>query len=255
MATATTAAPTNGGKQIVATSVASSKRASSSFLDDLLHPFSLKLSFFLYSAFTFLCLTAMCYHAYGYTFLYETYLYHITRIDTRHNFSVYFYQLYLEASAASIPSVLSTTLAIGAVDLARVLPLLSFLPQLLTLAFFSARLYRDLPLCIFASTLVFVAFNKVVTAQYFLWWIIPLIVIAPQSRMGRKGALMLGAVWMATEVGRGERMEESDEDADVCPVDAAHQRAAVRVSIVTHSLLLYICACASASLSFLPLSS
>jgi len=63
----------------------------------------------------------------------------------------------------------------------------------------SACLYRDLPVALFALSLSFVAWNKVQTAQYFLWWIVPLLLVTSQSRMGWKGALALLVPWAAAE--------------------------------------------------------
>ena len=47
----------------------------------------------------FLGLGALCYRAYGPAFLRETYLYHASRVDPRHNFSPYFYPAYLASSS------------------------------------------------------------------------------------------------------------------------------------------------------------
>jgi phosphatidylinositol glycan class M len=177
------------------------------FFHDLFSSYGLKLRFIAYSASTFLIITALCYAAYGWEFLYETYLYHVVRVDTRHNFSVVFYQMYLEYSDTLAKVAVGGVAAGSAVSLfTRLLPLLNFVPQLLLLLLFSIYLSRDLPICIFAQTLWFVAGNKVVTAQYFLWWLVPLIVVAPQSRLTWKGAVALGAMWMASEVSPAQRV-------------------------------------------------
>lgn len=72
------------------------------------------------------------YKVYGYQFFFETYEYHIARKDNRHNFSVYFYLIYLHFE-----------------NLNKVLSTLSFQPQMLLIFFSGIRFYKDLPFCLF----------------------------------------------------------------------------------------------------------
>ena len=143
-----------------------------------------RLLFSLLSAFVFLSLCACFYSLYGWEFLYETYLYHFVRKDNRHNFSVYFYLLYL---------TFSTT--------AQQVSFAAFCPQwllLLLCSFLTSR--HNLPLCMLIQTFIFVVFNKVITAQYFLWYMCLLPLVAADMRITVKQAALMVGVWLGTEV-------------------------------------------------------
>jgi len=130
--------------------------------------------------FSLLMLTLLCHHLYGWQFIEETYLYHITRKDSRHNFSVYFYMLYL---------------TVGDDDIG--LNVLTFLPQvvlLLLLTYKYSSIY-EVNFCLFCQTLVFVTFNKVVTAQYFLWYLSLLPLVLPSLLISAKQLLLGALLW------------------------------------------------------------
>ena len=112
--------------------------------------------------------TAASYATFGQRYLDEAVLYHAKRSDHRHNFSPYFYDIYLKRSSQLASPVSSpAAIAPAAVDLAALIP---FAPQLVLLTALAAVLApRQLELCLLAQTIVFVAFNKVCTAQYFTW--------------------------------------------------------------------------------------
>lgn len=96
---------------------------------------------------TFMILNLIMYSIYGHQFLQETYLYHITRQDHRHNFSLYFLHMYLTTDMSTLGSILS------------------FLPQLVLVVVLGLAYSNDLPFAWFLQTFAFVAFNKVCTSQ------------------------------------------------------------------------------------------
>lgn len=138
------------------------------------------IRFTLISATTFLLLGLSCYamyvythalliarrytdnfYSWGYPFLYESYLYHLHRLDHRHNFSPYFYLTYLTYVAdPTQPTSLWQRILRS--------PLTSFAPQMglaLGLGLLFGRRTADLPFAWFVQTVVFVVFNKVCTSQ------------------------------------------------------------------------------------------
>ncbi|OSS46092.1 hypothetical protein B5807_08133 [Epicoccum nigrum] len=137
---------------------------------------------------TFAILNAVMYQMYGWPFLEHSYLYHLSRIDHRHNFSPYNTLLYLNSSPGGSQSTF---------ELER----LAFVPQLLLSAFMIplALAKKDLPSTMLAQTFAFVAFNKVCTSQYFLWYMMFLPYYLPGSILlqSRRIGLAALALWVA----------------------------------------------------------
>ncbi|KAG1934343.1 GPI mannosyltransferase 1 isoform X2 [Pimephales promelas] len=121
----------------------------------------------------FLALNGTFYCIYGWEFLQEAYLYHVTRRDIRHNFSPYFYMLYLTAEGG------------GA------LALVLFVPQLLLVLLSSLAFRSDRPFCCFLHTAVFVSFNK-----YFLWYLCLLPLVLPRLTLSWTRGLGLLMLWL-----------------------------------------------------------
>ncbi|KAG0285764.1 pentamidine resistance factor [Linnemannia gamsii] len=133
-----------------------------------------RIQFGLLSGAWFFFFTGLMYYMYGYEFLFETYLYHVTRKDHRHNFSFWFYNIYLTFTSR-------TGTLVG---------VLTFVPQLALVLAIGCCFGKDIFFCAFLQTFAFVAWNKVCTAQYFMWYIVflPLLIpnLASNPRMSLK---------------------------------------------------------------------
>lgn len=156
------------------------------------------------AALVFISLGISLYRLYGFTFLHETYLYHATRMDPRHNFSPYYYPAYLGTEEAANNGSFSAirgeesswiggatskirrdTLISIIGDSGKIWTLVTVLVQLSLGWAFSPD---DLVAAFFLQTVAFVAFNKVATAQYFVWYlswlpfVLPTLLHAPNKR-------------------------------------------------------------------------
>lgn len=141
---------------------------------------------------SFIILTVTMYKLYGIEFLSHSIIYHVIRIDHRHNFSIYNMSLYHESALAS-----------G--DLKHFLALaFAFIPQLGILAVLIPLLgaRQDLVATLFLQTWLFVTFNKVITSQYFVWFLIFLPAFLARLNLAgpcwRRGVVIL-AVWVCTQ--------------------------------------------------------
>jgi phosphatidylinositol glycan class M len=144
-----------------------------------------QIKFTVVSASVFAALAYLTYYLYGYEGVFESLLYHLVRKDHRHNFSLYFYHIYLNfGSSASF-----------------ITALISFVPQMALIIVASFKFSRkDLPFTWFILTMIFVTFNKVVTAQYFLWYISMLPLIMPKLSLSRARLGFLAVIWFISEL-------------------------------------------------------
>lgn len=128
------------------------------------------------------------YYLYGYTFLYETYIYHLVRKDTRHNFSLYFYMQYLTSLIKNVgvwQKVLVT------------------LPQLILLIVLSFHYGMDrfsLNFAFLLETCVMVTYNTVLTSQYFVWIMVVLPLCVWQMNFTKKSIFYVAIIWFVAQL-------------------------------------------------------
>ncbi|KAL6265427.1 hypothetical protein P5V15_002224 [Pogonomyrmex californicus] len=136
-------------------------------------------------AFSIVTLTATGYCLYGFKFLYESFIYHLVRKDTRHNFSVYFYMLYLSANEPQ--NVIQK--------------IFTFLPQLILLLMSSYYYSKKskLPFAMFIQAIIAVIYNPVITSQYFFWFLSLLPLCLPNIDMSLRRGICLASSWIISQ--------------------------------------------------------
>lgn len=150
-------------------------------------PPSLKLTknrivFILGLVIAFIASCGVMYQMYGSEYLQHSWIYHMVRIDHRHNFSPYATILYY-TSALNPPLKFEHY---------------AFIPQLLlTAVLLPLAFARKNPVGTMAvQTFAFVAFNKVCTSQYFIWYILLLPFLVPNILKAGRVKWTVLAAWI-----------------------------------------------------------
>jgi phosphatidylinositol glycan class M len=130
--------------------------------------------------------TAAAYALYGQDAISEAYLHHASRLDTRHNFSPLWLPLHMGQQQQQQQQGASWAAAT---------PL-----ALLAATLVGALAWRHLPACLFLQTLAFTALNRVLTAQYFSWWMALLPLLAARTAMPPAAAAACAALWLAAQL-------------------------------------------------------
>ncbi|ODV86706.1 glycosyltransferase family 50 protein [[Candida] arabinofermentans NRRL YB-2248] len=152
-----------------------------------------RLLFIISTVVSFGALTALMYYYYGWEYLNEAYLYHLIRLDHRHNFSIYNIALYFNSYTEK-----SSLKFFG--DFLK-LEKLAFIPQLsLSAVLIPLTLANiNLPSCLFIQTFTFITFNKVITSQYFIWFLCFLPMYLSTTTISLKKGVILIIGWVLTQ--------------------------------------------------------
>lgn len=135
---------------------------------------------------TLLLLTYGFYYLYGLRFINESFLYHLRRVDIRHNYSVFFYLQYL-GSVNNFNFVVKSAM---------------LLPQLILIVLLSF-IYgkkKDIAFCEMTLAFVMVTFNSVLTCQYFVWYLCLLPLCLPYIQCRKMEMVLVGNFWIVSQV-------------------------------------------------------
>ena len=85
----------------------------------------------------------------------------------------------------------------------KIFSYVAFFPQFFLVLFSSLKLFPKINFCLVVQTIIFVTFNKVVTAQYFVWYMSLIPLIAPNNELCKKKKFLffgLILLWLFFEI-------------------------------------------------------
>ncbi|KAK7591229.1 hypothetical protein V9T40_002842 [Parthenolecanium corni] len=166
-----------------------------SSVDRLKYTYKSKLTFLASFVVTVAALTGAFYYIYGYKFINASVLFHVSRQDIKHNFSLYSYLQYLDAY---VPETVSKNFVLDSnltKNLVIILPSVA-LQLAITIKY---NTLKHLPFNLFCSAFVFVILNKVLTAQYFIWFFSLLPVFLPSIVLSTKKVAAIIGTWIGMQ--------------------------------------------------------
>lgn len=135
---------------------------------------------------SFTSLFIFFYWLYGDEFVNESLLFHFRRVDVRHNYSVFFYYQYLSFEWGTTP----------------IQKMVMITPVVVLLFCFS--LYynseKDLSFCMLIMSFTFVSFNRVLTCQYFIWYLCLVPLCLGRIRCPTIQSLLLAGMWLLSQL-------------------------------------------------------
>ncbi|GMM49364.1 glycosylphosphatidylinositol-alpha 1,4 mannosyltransferase I [Starmerella bacillaris] len=142
-----------------------------------------RISFMLGIVLSFFSFSILMFYVYGAEYLDQSWIYHLIRLDHRHNFSAYSTILYY-TSATGITMPIEHYV---------------FVPQLLITAVILPLAFarRNLMGTMAIQTVTFVTFNKVCTSQYFIWYILLVPFLLPNLTQAGHIKWLFLAAWVA----------------------------------------------------------
>jgi len=145
-------------------------------------PWSAKgIKYGLLSFCVFVSFSLGCFRLYEHEFLEHAHLHHVSRQDTRHNFSVWFLSFYLWNGESPLGFI-------------------CFVLQMVCCASISVKFHSSIYFASFLQTFLFVSLNKVVTSQYFIWYISLLPLVAKDLRdIPKSKAAFLTVLWFFSQ--------------------------------------------------------